>query len=298
MFVAFEASGADFLAGAVFKMRPLEIGITAGFSRRVELFGANAVGISSSHHRSLIAYRTLFCHGNLLYLRGVVGTVPFARRFPPWYHKEKIMQIEFLFVLAIVVMSIIIHEISHGYMAHALGDKTAEYAGRLTLNPVSHIDILGSIIVPLLAYMSAGFVFGWAKPVPYNPFNLRNRKWGTVLVAGAGALSNFAIALVFALLIRSGFAESVSTAFVEISAFIVLANIGLAVFNLLPFPPLDGSKILFALLPFRLRHVQDFLDQYWFIVIVLVILFGGEFIFPAVSGLFTLMTGLPLAFLF
>jgi len=208
------------------------------------------------------------------------------------------MQPDFLFVLAIVIMSVIIHELSHGYMAAYLGDRTAEYAGRLTLNPVHHIDPVGSVIVPVVMYLSTGLVFGWAKPVPYNPMNLRNPRIGTVLVAISGAASNFLIALIFGIVIRTGVAESVSPAFLEISALIVAINLVLGVFNLIPVPPLDGSKVLFALLPFGFRHVQNVLERYWIVLIVLLILFGGSIIFPILNASFSLFTGMPLAEIF
>src|SRR5687768_676502 len=109
---------------------------------------------------------------------------------------------EIIFGIAVLILSIIVHEVAHGVAADRLGDPTARYAGRLTLNPISHIDPVGSIVLPLITYFSGGFIFGWAKPVPYNPYNLRNGTWGEALVALAGPTSNIALALVFGLLIR------------------------------------------------------------------------------------------------
>ena len=204
---------------------------------------------------------------------------------------------ETIFLIAILVMSVIIHEISHGYVAYMLGDPTAKHAGRLTLNPISHIDPLGSIIIPTLMAMSGtGIIFGWAKPVPYNPYNLKNQRWGTALVGAAGALSNLFIAIVFGLIIRFGDVLGVGEPFLDISMMIVLINILLAVFNLLPIPPLDGSKVLFSLLPYRFRYIQDFLERYWILLIFFIIFFAWGVITPIISFIFTLITGIPLGF--
>ena len=110
-----------------------------------------------------------------------------------------------IFYIVILILSVIIHEVSHGFMAEKFGDKTARFAGRLTMNPLKHLDLFGSVILPLMLIITkAGFLIGWAKPVPYNPNNLTNRKWGTVAVAGAGILANLVIAIVFSIFIRLG----------------------------------------------------------------------------------------------
>lgn len=204
---------------------------------------------------------------------------------------------EIIFFVAILIMSVIIHEISHGYVAYILGDPTAKLAGRLTLNPISHIDPLGSIIVPtLMALIPGGIIFGWAKPVPYNPYNLRNQKWGTALVASAGAISNLFIALIFGTLIRFADVLSLSGPFLQISGMIVLLNIVLAIFNLIPIPPLDGSKVLFSILPVRFHYIQEFLEKYWIFLIFFLIFFLGDIIFPVVSFIFHLITGVSFGF--
>ncbi|MEK7140394.1 MAG: site-2 protease family protein, partial [Patescibacteria group bacterium] len=150
---------------------------------------------------------------------------------------------DIVFYIAILIMSVVIHEVSHGFVAEYFGDKTARYAGRLTLNPLKHLDLFGSIILPLLLIVTkAGFIVGWAKPVPYNPDNLSNKKWGTISVALAGILANLAIALVFGAVIQvANYFQFVSDSFFFICGMIVFLNLLLAFFNLMPFPPLDGS---------------------------------------------------------
>lgn len=160
----------------------------------------------------------------------------------------------FIFIILALILSIIIHEVAHGYMANFLGDPTARLAGRLTMNPIPHIDPLGSVIIPgLLLLGNAGILFGWAKPVPYNPYNLKNQRWGEVLVAAAGPGVNIVIALIFALFIRVGVQAGIDLSFIQIASYIVYINILLAFFNLIPIPPLDGSKILAGMLPLSLQ---------------------------------------------
>src|SRR3989344_1166355 len=166
------------------------------------------------------------------------------------YHDGNKMAIDTIFSIAALVMSVVIHEVSHGYAALRGGDQTAKLAGRLTLNPLKHLDPIGSFLVPLLTSL-AGFTFGWAKPVPYNPYNLRNKRFGEALVATAGPLSNILIAIIFGIIVRVSalYELPVSVAFLKIVGIIVLINIVLAIFNLVPIPPLDGSKILLSILP-------------------------------------------------
>ncbi|OIP66027.1 MAG: site-2 protease family protein [Candidatus Yonathbacteria bacterium CG10_big_fil_rev_8_21_14_0_10_43_136] len=201
---------------------------------------------------------------------------------------------EIFFFLIILIFSIIIHEIAHGYMAEWFGDPTARLAGRLTLNPVPHIDPLGSIILPALMLFGSGgtFAFGWAKPVPYNPYNLSNFKWGTVAVGLAGVMANLALAIIFGLMIRySGSLGITDGAFTQMLATIVFLNIILAVFNMIPFPPLDGAKVLFAFLPIRYQYIHDYLEQNWLIFIVFVIFFAKYILLPISSFIFWLITG-------
>ncbi len=189
---------------------------------------------------------------------------------------------QFLYFL-ILIFSIILHEVAHGYAADKLGDPTARYAGRLTLNPIPHIDILGSIILPIISVLSpGGFLFGWAKPVPYNPYNLvRAPRWGEFIVAAAGPGTNFALAVVFAVLAR----VAGDPTFAAICFIGVLVNLWLGFLNLIPIPPLDGSKVLERLLPAPLarsysgwRARMEFNPFLGFgIVILLIILFGNVF---------------------
>lgn len=206
------------------------------------------------------------------------------------------MDIGFVFSIAILIMSVVIHEISHGYAALALGDVTAKYAGRLTLNPIKHLDPFGSVILPvLMGIISSGsFIFGWAKPVPYNPYNLRNMRWGELLVALAGPASNFSIALVFGLLIRFSETFGLSTSFISISFLVVLINVVLAIFNLVPIPPLDGSKILFALLPNQASKIRRFLERYSFVLLLIFIFFLWELLLPVISFFLFIFTGFGL----
>jgi len=172
---------------------------------------------------------------------------------------------QFLFFFIIIVPSAIIHEYAHGFAADWLGDPTARNAGRLTLDPRAHIDIFGTILMPiLLLVVSAGnFMFAYAEPVPYNPYNFTNQKWGEAIVAAAGPASNVALAIIFALLIRFSGVLSLSQTFIELSFGIVILNLFLAFFNLVPIPPLDGSKILPRLLPFSLAMKYEAFRRYF-----------------------------------
>lgn len=201
---------------------------------------------------------------------------------------------EFIFVVAILIMSVVIHEVSHGFAALFLGDPTAKYAGRLTMNPLKHLDPVGSVLVPILGYISGGVIIGWAKPVPFNPYNLRDKKWGEALVAIAGPLSNILLAIIFSLFIRLALSWGLaSSAFLSLSGYVVFINIVLCIFNLVPVPPLDGSKILFALLPYRLQAVRENLEKFGFILVLIFIFVLWQFIAPLASYIFTFLVGMP-----
>ncbi len=206
-----------------------------------------------------------------------------------------------IFYIAVLILSIIIHEVSHGFAAEWLGDPTARLNGRLTLNPIPHLDMWGSIIIPaLLVFTHAPFLFGWAKPVPYNPYNLRNQKWGEAIVAAAGPGVNILLALGFGLLIRFE-ANELSPAFISLASTIVIVNIMLAIFNLLPIPPLDGSKVLRSLLPYRENMAFQRFEAMlrgggiimMFLVLILLFQVLGPVIHSAMSLIFELITGIP-----
>lgn len=203
--------------------------------------------------------------------------------------------IDIIFQIIILVMSVVIHEVSHGYVAGILGDPTARLAGRLTLNPIKHLDWFGSFLVPLLTSL-VGFTFGWAKPVPVNPYNLRGGQKGEAIVAAAGPLSNLLIALLFGLVIRFGLQENfLSPAFFHIATLIVFINIILCVFNLMPAPPLDGSRILFSFLSGRLARLRMWMEQNGLILLIIFIFFLWQFFQPLVNLLFSLITGVAIS---
>ncbi len=188
----------------------------------------------------------------------------------------------------VIVPSSIIHEYAHGFMAEQLGDPTARYAGRLTIDPRAHIDLWGTILLPILLYFSTGFMFAYAKPVPYNPYNLKNQKWGPALVAVAGPLANFLLALAFAVLFRLLPSNSTLQPFMYL---IVSANVLLMVFNLVPIPPLDGSKVLFAVLPYRFNHIKVLLEQYGFVLLLFFMVFLFNLIHPIIDFVIRLLLG-------
>ncbi len=191
-----------------------------------------------------------------------------------------------IFYFFIIIPSAILHEYAHGWMADRLGDPTARYAGRLTLNPKSHIDPFGTILLPLLLSFT-GFLFAYAKPVPYNPYNLKDQKWGPVWVGLAGPAANFLLAIAFGLLIQVLGPTQLSS----FLAIIVYGNVLLGVFNLVPIPPLDGSKVLMAVLPDSLWQLKQALQQYGFVLLIAFIVFGGHLISPIIFKLTVLLTG-------
>ncbi|HVM73842.1 MAG TPA: site-2 protease family protein [Candidatus Paceibacterota bacterium] len=199
-----------------------------------------------------------------------------------------------IFIVVIVIFSAIIHEVMHGVAADRLGDPTARYAGRLTLNPLVHLDPFGSVILPLLLVFSGSPIFfGYAKPVPYNPYNLRPGRFSEAIVAIAGPASNAVIGLIFGLIIRLGiFSSQVNGALF----LVVVVNIMLALFNMIPIPPLDGSKVLASILPVplergyaRVRYILERNPLVGMIIVVLIIYGLGslwsDFVYGVVSAI-------------
>lgn len=199
-----------------------------------------------------------------------------------------------IFFFLVLVPSAIFHEYMHGFVADKLGDPTAKYAGRLTLDPRVHIDPIGSIVLPLGLFLLSGgkFMFAYAKPVPYNPHNLKNQRWGPVAVAVAGPLSNFLLAFIFGLIIQFLPVSSLS----DFLSLIVYANVLLGVFNLVPIPPLDGSKVLLAVLPDSLHNVRVMLEKYGFFLLIVFMIFFYKFLSPLIELLFELFTGGAIGF--
>lgn len=173
-----------------------------------------------------------------------------------------------IFTLLILLFSIIIHEIAHGSVAYALGDPTAKEAGRLDLNPLKHLDPIGSILLPFFMSILGGPIIGWAKPVPINPMYFSDKKWGELKVALAGPMANFIVALIFGLIIKF---VSLPGSFLTIAETVIFYNIALGLFNLIPIFPLDGSHVLFALLPDRFEEFKVLFTQYGFILLLFLI---------------------------
>jgi Zn-dependent protease len=205
-----------------------------------------------------------------------------------------------LVLVAILVLSAVVHEVAHGFAADTLGDPTARLQGRLTFNPIVHIDLFGSVILPgLLIFTGSPIMFGYAKPVPYNPYNLKGR-FAEGFVAAAGALSNFALAIIVGLVLRFG-GFDLTDAFSQVLSLAVYINLMLGIFNLIPIPPLDGSKVLGSLLPFSLqaayRRYEERLSGmggFSGFLLVLLIFWAFSPVFAAVlRGLYFLIVGAP-----
>lgn len=199
-----------------------------------------------------------------------------------------------LFQIMVLIFSVIIHEYMHGWMANHLGDPTAKDAGRLTVNPIPHIDVWGSIILPLMLVITKmPFIFGYAKPVPFNPYNLRDQKYGSAKVALAGPLANFIVALFFGLLLRffSGYLIEHNIILAELLQIIVYLNLFLMALNLLPIPPLDGSKVLMPFLPYDWQVKFSQFERFGFIFVLLFIFFGFSLIIPIINFLFNVIVG-------
>lgn len=183
-------------------------------------------------------------------------------------------KLTYILILAFCVLfSLSVHEFSHGLAAYAVGDKTAKYSGRLSLNPLAHLDPFGAICLFL-------FGFGWAKPVPVNPWNFKNKKGGMILTALAGPFSNFLLAFIAMVIYTllgglrfssASFGFTLASVFYELAYYMIMINLGLGLFNLIPIPPLDGSKVLTAILPERTYFKLMDYERYGFIILIILI---------------------------
>lgn len=194
--------------------------------------------------------------------------------------------------LIILLFSVVLHEIAHGFTAYKLGDPTAKYAGRLSFNPLKHLDPVGSFLFPtltLILTLGKGPIFGWAKPVPINPNNFKDQKWGQLKVAIAGPAMNFIIAIISGLLIR--FLVTSSIMF-NVLSMICIYNIFWGLFNLIPAPPLDGSHILFSILGRRGSEIKMIFKQYGFLFLFLILFWGLDFLYVLALKIFSLIVGL------
>jgi len=198
-----------------------------------------------------------------------------------------------------LVLAITIHEVSHGYVANRLGDPTAKFMGRLTLNPIKHIDPIGTVILPLILIALGGVIFGYAKPVPINPSNFKDPKKGMAISAAAGPITNVVIAILSSLILvlvvlplmtiyRGSIVNSIFTPLVLMLKFSVEINIFLAALNLIPVPPLDGGRVLIGFLPYRQAVAYSRLEPYGLIILFALIFTGiaGYFIFPLIKILY------------
>lgn len=190
-----------------------------------------------------------------------------------------------LIAFVIVLVSMIFHELAHGLVAYWLGDDTAKSEGRLTLNPTKHLDPFLSILLPLMMFISGGPVFGGAKPVPVNSRNLKHGVWGMALVAIAGPLTNFVLALVgFLIGYYTGAFMTGAGIWGEILADVVTINLGFGVFNLIPIPPLDGSRVLYAIAPDGVRNVMAQMERWGILVVMLLVVLAPGVISAIMGG--------------
>jgi Zn-dependent protease len=192
-----------------------------------------------------------------------------------------------------ILFAITVHEVAHGWVANKLGDPTARLLGRLTLNPIKHIDLVGTIIIPAALFFTTGFVFGWAKPVPIGWRNLRSPRRDVAIVAAAGPISNLCMALLWGLVIKLGVLlhtitdMGISLAMIEMGTIGIQINLILLVLNLIPIPPLDGSRVVASFLPAKLAYFYARIEPFGFVILLLLLYFHilTAVISPAVSML-------------
>jgi Zn-dependent protease len=201
-----------------------------------------------------------------------------------------------IFYIGILIMSVVVHEVAHGVAAERYGDPTARMSGRLTLNPLKHLDWFGSFVLPLILIMAGTQPIGWAKPVPVNPNNVKS-KMGRFVISAAGIFTNFLVALIGAFVLRSMAAYGIPVDHINPSPTvliidsIVLINILLGIFNLIPVPPLDGFKILFSLLPARFGRYESVLDMYGIPILFILIFTFGSYLTPIVFKIMGVLLG-------
>lgn len=197
-----------------------------------------------------------------------------------------------------ILFAITVHEVAHGWVANKLGDPTAKMLGRLTLNPIKHIDLIGTIIVPLLLLMIGGFIFGWAKPVPITWQNLKNPRRDAAIVALAGPLANLLMTLLWALIVKIGLyltSQNVfGLLFITMGSIGITINIILLVLNLLPIPPLDGSRVVASFLPGRMAYRFNLLEPFGFFILIALIATGvlGFIMYPIIKAMTLLISSL------
>ena len=209
-------------------------------------------------------------------------------------------------IIVVAIMLLVgfpVHEFSHALAAYRLGDSTARFMGRLTLNPIAHFDPLGGILLAVTMLSGSGFAFGWAKPTPVNPRNLEYGRWGEAIVAAAGPISNLVLAIVAAIPLRYilanlTLASEVPLLALQILLLFIQINLVLMVFNLFPIPPLDGSKVLFAFLPPQVAwRWRPMLEQYGFILLLIVFFLppgnsvGARIVIPIIDAFLSLLVG-------
>jgi Zn-dependent protease len=202
---------------------------------------------------------------------------------------------DLIIVLISVIISLSIHEAMHGFVAHWLGDTTAQDMGRLTLNPLKHIDLVTTILLPLVLILTIGKPFFAAKPVPFNPNRVKYGEYGAALVGIAGPITNLLLACIAGLIIRVSI-STINASLLNDLALFTYVNIGFFVFNMIPFPPLDGSRLLYALSPEPLQRIMQQIESYGFVAILIFVFVLFQFISPTFArietDLFTMLTGL------
>ncbi|MBI3984174.1 site-2 protease family protein [Candidatus Microgenomates bacterium] len=194
-------------------------------------------------------------------------------------------------LIAVLVVSITAHEFMHAWVSWRLGDETARYSGRLSLNPLVHIDPFTTVLLPIFLYLAGLPVFGAAKPVPFNPQRLRHGDLGAAMVAVAGPLTNLLLAAFFSLWLRW---LPLNTVLGEVMVLFVLVNIGFFVFNLIPFPPLDGSRLLYALVPESLRALMRQIENFGLVGIMIFLFLLFPVISPTIGRLIVMIANLLL----